>query len=51
MTVQELIDKLEKVQDKNMRCCIYIYGNGTLYEPVLVDDGLSDRVDINCEVL
>lgn len=47
MTVQELINELNKVTDKNIECAIYI--DGTLFEPILIDDNLGDRVDVNCK--
>lgn len=46
MTVQELIDELEKVTNKNVECMIYT--DGQLFYPQMIDDNLGDRVDINC---
>jgi hypothetical protein len=53
MTVQNLIDKLNEVEDKSKPIFGYININGDTYEVVpiiMVDDTISDRVDINLEV-
>ncbi len=52
-TVQDLIDKLNEVEDKTKPVFAYLNVNGDTYEVVpiaLVDDTISDRVDINIEV-
>lgn len=46
MTVQELINELNKVTDKNVEC--YVYYDGQLLYPQMIDDDLGSRVDINC---
>lgn len=46
MTVQELIDELNKVTDKSVECFCYV--DGQLFYPQMVDDDLGNRVDINC---
>jgi hypothetical protein len=49
-TVQDLIDKLNEVEDKTKPVFAYLNINGDNYEVVpisLVDDTISDRVDIN----
>lgn len=46
MTVQELINLLENVKDKNVRVFLY---NGEITEinSDMVDTSISDRIDIN----
>ena len=53
ITVQDLIDQLNKVKDKSKPIFGYLNINGDTYEVVnveMVDDTLTDRVDINFTV-
>ncbi len=48
MTVQELINELNKVENKELP--IFVYNiDSNLYNIHSVDDTISDRVDINAE--
>lgn len=52
-TVQDLIDKLNEVEDKSKPVFAYLNVNGETYEVVpilMVDDTISDRVDINIDI-
>jgi hypothetical protein len=52
-TVQDLIDQLNKVEDKSKPIYGFLNINGDIYDAVnvaLVDDTLTDRVDINFTV-
>ena len=52
-TVQELIDILNQVDDKTKPIFGFVNINGDTYEAVpivMVDNTISDRVDINLEV-
>lgn len=54
-TVQELIDELNEIEDKTKPIFGYVvdYDSGDTYEiaPILmVDDSISDRVDINIDI-
>lgn len=46
MTVQELIEVLEEVDDKNIEVFAFDIDNGNLIDIISVDI-ISDRVDIN----
>ena len=55
MNVRELIQELEKVEDKELEVFIYYSGDkdlscegGNLAYIQMVDDTLGNRVDINC---
>lgn len=54
MTVQELIDMLNEVEDKTLDVYVYYSGNqdlnrnGNLAYIQMIDDQLGSRVDINC---
>lgn len=54
MTVKELIEALQQVEDKELEVFIYYSGNndldkdGSLAYIDMVDDDLGCRVDINC---
>lgn len=53
ITVQDLIDKLNEVADKSKPIFGYLNINGDTYDAVnieMVDDTLTDRVDINLTV-
>ncbi len=45
MTVQELINELEQVKNKNLN--VFVYHDGELLSIGFIDDDLGDRVDIN----
>lgn len=50
MTVAELIEELKKVKDKNLPIfayCEYDACQGDSMKINFVDDGITDRVDIN----
>lgn len=54
-TVQDLIDELNKIEDKTKPIFGYVVDDdsGDTYEIVpitLVDDSISDRVDINLDI-
>lgn len=54
MKVKELIQALQEVEDKDLEVYIYYSGNndlskeGSLAYIDMIDDGLGDRVDLNC---
>ena len=57
MTVQEVIDALNKVENKNVPCCVWInsqepevhYSGGSRIPIVHVDDMNGNMIDICCQ--
>lgn len=48
MTVQELINELEQVKNKDLD--VFVYSDNELLSIGFIDDDLGDRVDINCSM-
>jgi hypothetical protein len=48
MTVQELINELEQVKNKDLE--VFAFHDGELLSIGFIDDDLGDRVDINCSM-
>lgn len=48
MTVQELINELEQVKNKDLE--VFVYSDNELLSIGFIDDDLGDRVDINCSM-
>lgn len=54
MTVQELIDKLNLIENKSLP--VFIYALTTLSDSEIhsidsIDDSINDRIDINVDIL
>ena len=47
MTVQELIVKLEDIENKDLPIFVYDENNSEIYPVNSVDNTIGDRVDIN----
>lgn len=45
ITVQDLIDQLNEVKDKTLP--VFMYHEDEIYKITMVDNSISDRVDIN----
>ena len=47
MTVKELIEELQQIENKDLPVFVYNVEQGELNDITLIDTDISDRIDIN----